>query len=125
MAARTILLVEDDSDVRRMFRTALHFDGFLVLEADDGLSALHILDTVPPPDLVILDLGLPVISGHMVRDELLAHAHWRQIPVVVVTGQPGAHTDLHANCVLHKPVDSDLLLRTVRSCLISGATSAT
>jgi DNA-binding response OmpR family regulator len=59
MVPRTILIVEDNDDLRRMFRTALHFDGFQVLEAGDGLTALHILDTVPPPDLVLLDLGLP------------------------------------------------------------------
>jgi CheY-like chemotaxis protein len=61
----------------------------------------------------------------MVRDELLAHAHLREIPVVVVTGLPGNHTDLQAHCVLHKPVDPEHLVRTVRSCLTSGAPSAT
>lgn len=125
MAARTILLVEDNNDLRRMLRTALHLHDFAVLEADNGLTALHILDTVPPPDLVILDLGLPVISGRVVRDELLAHVRWRHIPVVVVTGQAGGHIELQATCVLHKPVDPDDLVRTVRSCLISGATGAT
>jgi CheY-like chemotaxis protein len=125
MAPRTILIVEDNDDLRRMFRTALHFEGFQVLEAADGLSALQILDTELPPTLVILDLGLPVISGRMVRDELLAHAHLREIPVVVVTGLPGNHTDLQAKCVLHKPVDPEHLVRTVRSCLTSGAPSAT
>jgi CheY-like chemotaxis protein len=125
MATRTILIVEDNDDLRRMFRIVLHFADFAVLEAGDGLTALQILDTEPPPSLVVLDLGLPVVSGRMVRDELLAHAHLRDIPVVVVTGLPGDHTELHAQCVVHKPVDPDHLVRTVRSCLIAGATSAT
>ena len=107
-----------------MFRTALHFAGFDVLEADDGLSALRVLDTAPPPSLVILDLGLPLVSGRVVRDELLSRVHLRDVPVVVVTASPGSHTDMQARCVLHKPVDPDRLVRTVRSCLISGATSA-
>jgi CheY-like chemotaxis protein len=119
----TILVVEDDADLRRMFRTALTVSGYRVLEAGDGLKALYLLDTEPPPSLIVLDLGLPVISGHIVRGELLAHAHLRQIPVVVVTGRPGPHTDLQAHCVLHKPVDPEQLVRTVRTCLISGATS--
>jgi CheY-like chemotaxis protein len=121
---KTILIVEDNDDLRRMFRTALQFAGFRVLEAGDGLRALHLLDTESPPSLVILDLGLPVIGGRVVRDELLGRAHLRHIPVVVVTGLPGDHTDLQAQCVLQKPVDPDQLVRTVRSCLISGATSA-
>jgi|SRR5579872_4284616 len=125
MAPRTILMVEDDADLRRMFRTVLNLQGLRVLEAADGLTALRILETEPPPALVILDLGLPVVSGRMVRDELLAHAHLREIPVVVVTGLPGDHTELQAQCVLHKPVDPEHLVRTVRSCLISGAWSAT
>lgn len=125
MALRTILIVEDSEEVRRMFRTALQFAGFRVLEAGDGLKALHLLDTEPPPSLVILDLGLPVVSGHVVRDELLGRAHLREIPVVVVTGQPGSHTELQAKCVLHKPVDPEDLVRTVHSCLISGATRPT
>ena len=109
MAARTILIVEDDENLRRMFRMALHLAGFEVLEAGDGLTALHLLDTYPPPSLVLLDLGLPVIGGRVVRDELLAHAHLRDVPVVVVTGLPGSHTDMQAKCALHKPVDSELL----------------
>lgn len=122
---RTILVVEDDDDVRRMFRTALQFAGFDVLEASDGLPALQLLDAMPPPSLVILDLGLPLISGRTVRGELLAHAHLRDVPVVIVTGQAGAHTDLQAKCVLHKPVDPEQLVRTVRTCLIAGSTHAT
>jgi DNA-binding response OmpR family regulator len=73
---------------------------------------------------VILDLGLPVISGRVVRDELLGRAHLQEIPVVV-TGLPGDHTELQATCVLHKPVDPNHLVRTVRSCLTSVATSET
>ncbi len=60
--ARTILIVEDDANLRRRFRTALHVLKLQVLEAADGLTAFRILETEPPPALVILDLGLPVIS---------------------------------------------------------------
>ena len=108
-----------------MFRTALRLAGFEVLEAGDGLSALRVLETASPPSLVVLDLGLPLVSGRVVRDELLGRAHLRDIPVVVVTASPGSHTDMQAKCVLHKPVDPDQLVRTVRSCLISGTESLT
>lgn len=117
-----ILIVEDDGDLRRMFRQMLSFGGYEVLEAGDGLHALHAIDA-SPPDAVILDLGLPVISGHAVRQELAAHAHTRQIPVIVVTGQSGDHDRLDAACVLRKPVSPERLLHVVRTCIASGGGS--
>lgn len=120
---RTVLIVEDDGDLRHMFRAALAFAGFNVLEAGDGLHALHILDS-NPPDLVVLDLGLPVISGQVVREELAAQAHTRDIPVVVVTGTSGPHDQLDVPCVLRKPVSPEELIRSVRRCLATDAPSA-
>ena len=57
----TVLIVEDDGDLRGMFRIPLTLDGFTVEEAADGLSALAYLDT-HKPDAVVLDLGLPGFS---------------------------------------------------------------
>jgi DNA-binding response OmpR family regulator len=120
---RTILIVEDYHDLRRMFRTALTFAGFRVLEAGDGLHALHVLDR-DPPDLVVLDLGLPLLSGQVVRQELAAQAHMRHIRVVVVTGSPGNHDHLDVTCLLQKPVTPEDLVRTIRSCLAADAPTA-
>ena len=114
-----ILIVEDDSDLRRMFRQMLSFGGYEVLEAGDGLNALRAIDA-GPLDAVILDLGLPVLSGHVVRQELAAQAHTRQIPVIVVTGESGDHERLDAACVLRKPVSPERLLHVVRTCIASG-----
>jgi DNA-binding response OmpR family regulator len=121
---RTILIVEDDSDLRRMFRLALALEGFVVLEAADGLAALHIIDS-ERPDLVVLDLGLPVVSGHAVRAELAAHAYTRQIPVVVVTGWPVSQEQLEVACLLRKPVEPGDLITTVRRCLAASSGIAT
>lgn len=119
---RRVLIVEDDVDLRRMYRQVLTFGGYDVHEAGDGLSALRIIDA-DPPDGVILDLGLPIVSGHVVRQEIAAQAHTRQIPVIIVTGQMGDHGHLDAACVLQKPVSPERLLQSVRSCLASGGTS--
>ena len=123
--AETILIVEDDGDLRRMFRTALTIEGLHMLEAENGFAALLLLDRVPPPDLILLDLRMPIVSGETVKQELSAQAHLRDVPVVVVTAAPGSHDALQAKCVLRKPVDLEELIRVVRSCLISGSTSAT
>ena len=120
---QTILIVEDDADLRRMFRTALALAGFDVVEAGNGLDALRVLDS-NPPHAVVLDLGLPLMSGEVVRQEIAAHAHTRHVPVIVVTGQPGGHETLEAACVLRKPVSPARLVHVVRSCIASGGGSA-
>jgi len=115
-----VLVVEDDGDLRRMFRMALTLAGYRVLEAGDGLAALRELDG-SDIDAVVLDLGLPLVSGQIVLQEVAAHAHHRQVPVVVVTALPGPHDLPEANCVLAKPVTPDRLVDTVRRCVAAGA----
>jgi DNA-binding response OmpR family regulator len=116
----TVLIVEDDHALRRMYRTALTLAGFEVIEADDGLAALHFVE-YRTPDLVVLDLMLPTMSGLVVQQEIAAHAHTRNIPIVIVTGADLALDDVDVSCVLRKPVTPDALVDAVRSCLTSGA----
>lgn len=118
-ARRTVLVVEDDDDLRAMYGFALRTDGFLVREAGDGLDALRILDE-DPPDAIVLDLGLPIVSGHVVRQEIAAHAHTRSIPVVVVTAADVTMESLDVACLLRKPVWPDRLIEAVRRCLAAG-----
>src|SRR5258705_9814975 len=80
-----ILVVEDDPELRRLFRTALSVSGFEVICAGDGVEALYRLDA-ELPDLVVLDLGLPRLSGRDVLREISANMRTRHIPIVVVTG---------------------------------------
>ena len=115
-----VLIVEDDQALRRMYRAALGLAGFDVVEADDGLAALHFLDH-RRPDLVVLDLMLPTMSGLVVQQEIAAHAHTREIPIVIVTGSDLSLDRVDVPCVLRKPVSPDALVDAVRSCLASGA----
>ena len=115
---QSVLIVEDDLPLRQLFRTALSSAGFEVREAGDGYTALQALDN-HRPDLVLLDLGLPVVSGHMVCDELAAQARTRDIPiVVVVTGETVDNLDV--DCVLRKPVTAERLVDVVREYAASG-----
>ncbi len=121
MPRRTkVLVVEDDDDLRHLFRVTLALAGFDVAEARTGLEALERIDH-NPPDLVVLDLGLPEISGAVVREQIAAHAHTRDVPVVVVTGSDANLDALDVNCVLRKPVSPAQLVSTVQSCLGSGS----
>jgi len=117
-----ILVVEDDADLRRMFRTALTLAGFAVHDVAIGIEALRYID-LEPPDLIVLDLMLPDMSGLVIRQEIAAHAHTRRIPIVVVTGTSVDLSSLDVACVLRKPVTPDELVRVVLSCLMTGAPS--
>ena len=119
MAAKTILIVEDDRSLRWMYASALRMAGFEVRECSDGLSALHEIDHRPMPDCVVLDLGLPLLSGHAVKQELAASAEMREIPVVIVTGSDADVSQLGANCVLRKPISPENLIETVQRCIVS------
>jgi two-component system, cell cycle response regulator len=116
-----VLIVEDDDDLRRLFRLALTLAHFNVSEARGGLEALRQLD-IDPPDLVVLDLVMPHVDGFTVRRELELHPHTRHIPVVVVTAIPAQDVYLAANCWLTKPVSPDELVAAVKGVL--GAESA-
>lgn len=112
---KTILIVEDDPALLSFYRSALIIEGFTVVTASDGIDALRRIET-RIPDLIVLDLGLPHLSGHDLRREISAHPHTRHIPVVVVTGQ--ANVDCgDFDRVLPKPVDAAMLVAAVEECL--------
>jgi DNA-binding response OmpR family regulator len=107
-----------------MFRNALNVADFDVLEASDGYAALALVEQ-HHPNVVVLDLGLPTVSGHVVLQELAARAHTRDIPVVVVTAEPSAVETAAMACLLRKPVDPYTLVQKVRACLASSSPSPT
>lgn len=112
---RRILVVEDDSDLRHLYSSWLSLAGFAVETAGDGIIALQLVEQ-DPPDLLLLDLGLPLLRGEHVANELAARAHTREIPVIIVTGEPVSLAPAAA-CVLTKPVELERLVDTVRRCL--------
>ena len=115
---QTVLIVEDDPDLRHIFADVLFWAGFRVAQTDDGMTALRMIEA-DPPDLLLLDIVLPTLDGLSVRDELAAHAETRDIPVVIVTGAARDFTwKLRSDDrVLHKPVTPDRLVATIRECL--------
>ena len=115
-ARKTVLIVEDDDDLRRMLRMALMISGFAVEESSDGAAALYRIHN-QPPDVLVLDLSLPTVSGLIVHQEVAAHAHTRQIPVVIITGSSMNLDHLQVPCVLRKPIDPEKLVSTVKECL--------
>jgi CheY-like chemotaxis protein len=75
--------------------------------------------------LIVLDLGLPTVSGLIVLEEIAAHANTKHIPVVIVTGSTMPLDNLDGPCILRKPVDPEKLISTVHQCLQAGSGMAT
>lgn len=113
----TILVVEDDAELRALYRTALSLAGYMVIAVDDGISALRWIE-VDRPDGIVLDLMLPRLGGRDLHAEIAAHAETRDIPVVVVTGT-STEEELSGDgfrCVLRKPVEPEALVRAAKRC---------
>ncbi|MCM2303350.1 MAG: response regulator [Elusimicrobia bacterium] len=122
-----VLLVEDDEDDVLLTREALKDSKVIVsmAVAEDGDVALQRLRRQPPfqdapmPDLILLDLNLPRVSGRQVLKELKADPALKLIPVVVLTTSQ-ADTDvvkcydLGANCYITKPVDFEQFQRIIK-----------
>jgi len=82
----TVLLVEDEDQLRRVMKDLLERDGYRVAEARDGVQALDQVDRFAP-DVIILDLNLPGIDGYSVLSQIRSRPATRAIPVVVLTAK--------------------------------------
>jgi two-component system KDP operon response regulator KdpE len=107
-------VVEDNADLRTLFRVALTIAGYPVREAYDGYDALVAIEE-DPPAAIVLDLGLPRVSGFTVLEEVQARHDLPQPAIVVVTGLDGVD---HLNTtILRKPVDPAVLVSVVKRLL--------
>lgn len=114
-----VLVVDDDADTRASLSELLADHGFQVLAVEDGQKALELLAREPRPDLVVLDLWMPVMDGWTVAKRVMA-GEPPSVPIIVVTAA-GAHFGypISPRYVLRKPIDSDRFLRLV-SDLVTG-----
>jgi CheY-like chemotaxis protein len=80
-----VLVVDDFADAREMYGEYLKFCGFRVAEAQNGVEAIDIARKLKP-DLILMDLSMPVVDGWEATRRLKADATTRNIPVVALTG---------------------------------------
>lgn len=86
MAEATILIVEDEKDIRELLAFSLSREGFAVVEADNGVTALN-LAVMKKPDLVLLDLMLPGMDGLSVCKQLQRDPATADTPVIMLTAK--------------------------------------
>jgi two-component system, sensor histidine kinase and response regulator len=108
---KTILIVEDDADIRETLADVFQDEGYAVTTARDGTEALATLSHVRPC-VIILDLIMPVMSGVEVFATMQADARLKDIPVIVSTSDP---TRAPASVlVMKKPINLDRLVAAVK-----------
>lgn len=103
-----ILVVDDDLPTREALALFLGAEGYRVTTADDGCDALEQLRHGSHPDLILLDLMMPVMDGWHFRNEQLADPWLSDIPVIVcsASGQASRYADsLRASAYLDKPLE--------------------
>jgi CheY-like chemotaxis protein len=112
---RSILLIDDDANIRMALREFLTEAGFVVHVAREGQHGLHVLDKIDPPDLILLDYKMPVMDGKQFLAMMRGNPRLQTIPVVIMSAATrewsGAHLEVEE--VLTKPVDLEVLLTTV------------
>jgi len=83
-AAKKVVIVEDDSDVRYLYQRKLEIEGFTVYAASDGAAGLAVIKQVRP-DIVLVDLLMPIMSGSEMLAQLRAEEWASDIRVIVLT----------------------------------------
>jgi DNA-binding response OmpR family regulator len=110
-----VLIIEDDEALREGLRDLLLYDGHDVVEAGDGLAALRYLDDSRGScGLILLDIGLPTMTGWEFLARIRSERILRDIPVIVISAIPTTNVR-GALPVFQKPVNPDALLDAVRT----------
>jgi two-component system, cell cycle response regulator DivK len=116
-----VLIVEDQSDLRRLYAQQFTISGFDVIEAENGADAIaH--TTSHAPDVVLMDLSLPIVDGWEATRRLKSDSRTAHIPVVALTAHDGSgelQRATRAGCdwFVPKPCPPDALITEVRRVL--------
>lgn len=113
---KRILVVEDDTSIRELLVELLESEGYQVASAMNGLEGLKYLQTEGNPDLILIDLMMPVMDGYSFRTEQLKNPKWAKVPTVVMSAEANAKEKMknfNITAFLSKPVELDTILKTV------------
>jgi len=124
-AGRTVLLVEDNLHNRRIFTSILTHYGFAVREAVNGAEAVELARSVQP-DLILMDLSLPVLDGWEATRRIKEDAELQRIPIIALTahamsGDEGRALDAGCDAYLSKPISPKKVVTAVQEMLARGS----
>ena len=114
----TVLVVEDHEDTACLIRFILEHKGYAVRHAPDGWNAKRLTETTEPPNLVLLDIALPSLSGLEVLRAIRTTPEWQWIPVIILSANTSTDTmveatNLGATEYLKKPFSQERLMKAI------------
>jgi len=119
VTADRVMIVEDDFETRELIAEVLRDDGYAVQTAANGAEALATLRTATDerPDIILLDLMMPIMSGWQFLDERATDQDLARIPVLVLSADPSRQlaSSRGVVAVVGKPFDLPRLLKLVRA----------
>jgi CheY-like chemotaxis protein len=110
---KSVLIVDDDEALREVLAEALEDEGLTVSRSAHGLDAMNKLRSGLRPDVILLDLMMPVMDGWAFRDEQSRDPSLASIPVVVVTAAHSLPKPIDARAIIRKPFKIAELLRAI------------
>ncbi len=116
---KTILIVDDDPDMRKLTNVVLTKEGYKIIEAEDGSIALDLIKT-KIPDLIISDVMMENVNGFMLYELLHDDPATKNIPMIFMTGaaqKAGAWDSDPSVVYLEKPIAVQQLLEAVKKVL--------
>ena len=115
-SAKIIMLIEDDIDILYTLKDYLQSEGYIVLTAQNGFLAMELLAKSKMPNLILLDMKMPVMDGwEFAKVYLEKYGH--QAPIVVMTAAADAEQrakEISAIGWIEKPFDLDILLKEIK-----------
>jgi CheY-like chemotaxis protein len=111
---RRILVVDDNADLRENLVECLELEGYSVGAASDGARALALLAADPLPDLIIIDMMMPGMTGRELVARLRADPRLRALRLVLASGTPHDRAALRVDAVLVKPFGVEQLTEVLR-----------
>ncbi|HXH30802.1 MAG TPA: response regulator [Bacteriovoracaceae bacterium] len=107
----SILIVDDDEDIRNAMSDVLEMEGHHTIQAANGKEALEIIANNTKPCLVLLDMMMPVMNGREFLDVVIASGSLTPLPVVIVSAHASIRETEGAVGFLKKPVNIDAILK--------------
>src|SRR5215470_5003148 len=102
--SKNILLIEDEVDIRTILKDTLEWEGYRVYTASNGKEGMEILEAIPTPCLILLDLMMPVMNGWDFANALETDRGYADIPIVTLSAFSDPQKWIRAKGSLKKPV---------------------
>lgn len=109
----SVLVVEDDDDIRNAIVDLLETEGYCTYSAINGKDALDKLSTIDKPCLVLLDMMMPIMNGRQFLDEVMKDSSLAPLPVLIVSAVADKTNTEGSVGFLKKPIDIDTVLNVV------------